>query len=162
MRRLDPFDTALLAALQRNARQTADALSAAVGLSPAACQKRVKRLRDDGVIEREVAVLDPRAVGRRITVIVEVSLERERIEFLDAFKRRMLQAEEVMQCYYVTGESDFVMILTVPDMSAYEAFTRRHFFAEANVSRFRTQIVMDRVKVGLSVPLDAAASGSAP
>eukprot|EP00752_Nemacystus_decipiens_P000760 g760.t1 len=161
MKRLDPFDTALLAALQRNARQTAEALSAAVGLSPAACQKRVKRLRDEGVIEREVAVLDPRAVGRRITAIVEVSLVRERIADLDAFKRRMLEAEEVMQCYYVTGESDFVMVLTVPDMSAYEAFTRRHFFAEANVSRFRTQIVMDRVKVGLSVPLDAAAGGPA-
>lgn len=162
MKRLDPFDTALLAALQRNARQTAEALSAAVGLSPAACQKRVKRLRDEGVIEREVAVLDPHAVGRRITAIVEVSLVRERIADLDAFKRRMLEAEEVMQCYYVTGESDFVMVLTVPDMSAYEAFTRRHFFAEANVSRFRTQIVMDRVKVGLSVPLDAAAGGPEP
>jgi len=153
MRPLDRFDRLILAEVQRDARRTAEQLAGAVGLSPAACQKRLKRLRDQGVIEREIAVLSPAALGRSLTVIVEVTLERERPEFLDAFKSRMRAAEEVMQCYYVTGEGDFVLILTMPDMTAYEAFTRRHFFEEANVARFRTQVVMDRVKVGLTTPL---------
>ena len=153
MKPLDRFDRLLLEELQINARRTAEQLAPRVGLSPAACQKRIKRLRDEGVIEREIAILSPAAVGRPLTVIVEVTLERERPEYLDAFKSRMRAAEEVMQCYYVTGDGDFVLILTMPDMTAYEAFTRRHFFEEANVARFRTLVVMDRVKVGLSVPL---------
>jgi Lrp/AsnC family leucine-responsive transcriptional regulator len=152
---MDSFDRTILTCLQANSRMTAEALSAEVGLSPAACQKRVKRLRDRGVIEREIAVLSPRAVARGLTLIVEVTLERERAEILDAFKRRMRAAPEVMQCYYVTGSADFILILTARDMSDYEDFTRRHFFAESAVSRFNTNVVMDRVKVGLSVPLEA-------
>lgn len=153
MKPLDRFDRLLLEELQIDARRTAEQLAPHVGLSPAACQKRIKRLRDEGVIEREIAILSPAAVGRPLTVIVEVTLERERPEYLDAFKGRMRAAEEVMQCYYVTGDGDFVLILTMPDMTAYEAFTRRHFFEEANVARFRTVVVMDRVKVGLNIPL---------
>lgn len=150
---MDDFDRAILTRMQVNSRVTAEALSRAVGLSPAACQKRLKRLRERGVIEREVAVLSPRAVDRGLTLIVAVTLETERPEVLDAFKQRMRAAPEVMQCYYVTGEADFVLILTTRDMADYEAFTRRHFFAESNVSRFNTQVVMDRTKVSLAVPL---------
>jgi Lrp/AsnC family leucine-responsive transcriptional regulator len=153
---MDDFDKAILTLLQQNCRMTAEALSARVGLSPAACQKRVKRLRDGGVIESEIAVLSPRAVERGLTLIVEVTLERERAEFLDSFKRRMRGEPEVMQCYYVTGSADFVLIVTARDMQAYESFTRRHFFGESNVIRFNTNVVMDRVKVGLSVPVGDA------
>ncbi|MBP5855606.1 Lrp/AsnC family transcriptional regulator [Marivibrio halodurans] len=150
---MDDFDRAILSRMQLNSRVTAETLSREVGLSPAACQKRLKRLRERGVIEREVAVLSPRAVDRGLTLIVAVTLETERPEALDAFKQRMRAAPEVMQCYYVTGDADFVLILTTRDMADYEAFTRRHFFAESNVSRFNTQVVMDRTKVSLAVPL---------
>lgn len=150
---MDDFDRAILTHLQQDSRLTAEALSKRVGLSAAACQKRVKRLRERGVIEREIAVLSPRAVGRGLTLVVDVTLASERAEFLDAFKTAMRAAPEVMQCYYVTGEADFVLILTARDMADYEAFTRRHFFAESNVQRFNTKVVMDRVKATLSVLL---------
>ena len=86
-------------------------------------------------------------------MIVEVTLDSERPDDLDRFKERMLASPEVMQCYYVTGNSDFIMILSARNMADYEAFTRRHFFAEDNVKRFRTSAVMDRVKTGFALPL---------
>lgn len=153
---MDRFDARILDLVQRNTRMTAEQMSGPVGLSPAACQKRLRRLRDSGVIAAEIAVLAPETVGRGLTMIVEVTLERERAEFLDAFKQTMLAAPEVMQCYYVTGSADFILILTARDMKDYEDFTRRYFFAQSNISRFRTNVVMDRVKVSLAVPVAAA------
>lgn len=81
-------------------------------------------------------------------------MARERPEVLDRFKRAMLAAPEVMQCYYITGNGDFMVIMTARDMKDYEAFTRRHFFHDSNVQRFQTNVVMDSVKVGLNVPID--------
>ena len=153
---MDRFDALILDALQHNARLTAEALSERVGLSPDACRKRLARLRASGVIEAEIAVLDPARVGRGLILIVEVTLQNERTADLDRFTERMRAAPEVMQCYYVTGNADFVLILSARDMADYESFTRRHFFAEDNVLRFRTSAVMDRVKTGFALPVDAA------
>ncbi len=118
---MDRFDARILHALQRNARQTADALAPQVGLSADACRKRVARLRAAGVIEAEIAVLDPAAIGRGLTLIVEVTLQNERKADLDRFKAAMSEAPEVMQCYYVTGNADFILILSARDMADYEA-----------------------------------------
>ncbi len=150
---MDSFDARILEALQRNARQTAEALSEQVGLSPDACRKRMARLRASGVIEAEVAVVDPSRVGRGLMLIVEVTLQAEQMADLDRFKARMSEAPEVMQCYYVTGNADFILILTARDMGDYEDFTRRHFHSEENIRRFRTSAVMDRVKVGFGMPV---------
>lgn len=150
---MDPFDRALLDALQTNNRQTAEQLSAQVGLSPDACRKRLSKLRQSGMIEAEVAVLNPEKLGRGLTLVVEVTLRSESPSEIDAFQTRMLQAPEVMQCFYVTGEADFVLTLTAEDMADYEGFTRRHFFDEANIAKFRTNVVMKRVKSGLTIPL---------
>lgn len=154
---MDKFDAAILTAVQDDNRLTAEQLSGRVGLSPAACQKRLKKLRDNGTIARDISVLAPEAVARGLTMIVEVTLERERAELIDQFKKTMLAAPEVMQCYYVTGSADFILVLTAKDMKDYEDFTRRYFFQQSNVSRFRTNVVMDRVKVGLAIPVEAAA-----
>lgn len=153
---MDKFDAAILNAVQDDNRLTAEQLSGRVGLSPAACQKRLKKLRDNGTIARDISVLAPEAVARGLTMIVEVTLERERAELIDQFKKTMLAAPEVMQCYYVTGSADFILVLTAKDMKDYEDFTRRYFFQQSNVSRFRTNVVMDRVKVGLAIPVEAA------
>jgi Lrp/AsnC family transcriptional regulator, leucine-responsive regulatory protein len=152
---MDRFDADILNILQQNARTTAEAMSHQVGLSPDACRKRMARLRSSGIIKAEIAVLDPASVGRGLTLIVEVSLQNERKADLDRFKTRMQAAPEVMQCYYVTGNADFILILSARDMADFEAFTRRHFFAEDNVVRFRTSAVMDRVKASLAVPVVA-------
>ena len=98
---LDDFDRRLLDALQADNRRTGEELADIVGLSPAACLRRAQRLRDEKVIERDVSILAPEALGRRLTVIVLVTLERESPDVVDAFKRSMRQAPEVMQCYYV-------------------------------------------------------------
>jgi len=150
---LDEFDLKLLTLVQKNSRLTAEQLSEKVGLSPTTCQKRLKKMRDTGVIAEEIAVLNRELIGRSLTMIVEVTLERERPEFLDQFKETMLNTPEVMQCYYVTGNADFILILTARDMKDYEDFTRRFFFHNSNVKRFHTNVVMDSVKVGLSIPV---------
>lgn len=151
---LDDFDRRLLALVQDNARLTAEQLGERVGLSASACQRRLKRLRATGVIEAEIAVVAPEAVGRALTMIVEVSLEREHPHIIDAFKKSMRATPEVMQCYYVTGDADFIIVLTARDMKSYERFTQRFFFDNPQVRRFRTFVVMDRTKVGLGVPVD--------
>lgn len=151
---LDAFDRRILAQVQRNARATAAELAEAVGLSPSACHRRLQALRAAGVVQAEVAIVDPRAVGRRVTMIVAVTLEREHSDVISEFKRAARDTAEIMQCYYVTGPADFVMVLTARSMEAYDAFVERFLFANRNVRRFETMVVMDRVKVGFEVPLD--------
>lgn len=148
---MDDIDLQILKLMQSNARLTADALSAKVGLSPPAIQKRLKKLRDTGVIENEIAVLSPSKLGREMTVVVQVVLERENRMYLDKFKRSMRNAPAVQQCYYTTGEADFILVVTVQDIKEYEKFTQEHFFDESNVSRFTSSVVMDRVKVSLDI-----------
>ncbi|MEM7177747.1 MAG: Lrp/AsnC family transcriptional regulator [Pseudomonadota bacterium] len=148
---MDDKDIAILRLVQANTQLTAEAIGHEIGLSPPAVQKRLKKMRDTGVIEKEIAVLSPAKLGRDLTVIVGVLLERENRQSLDNFKRRMREASAVQQCYYATGESDFILVVTVKDIREYEAFTQEFFFDESNVSRFTSSIVMDRVKVSLDI-----------
>lgn len=148
---LDASDRLILAALQGDARTPLDHLADDTGLSAATVQRRVRRLRVAGVIAYEKAILDPDALGWAMTFLVLVEMERERIDVLDGFRRRMRAEPQVQQCYYVTGEADFALICLARDMADYEALTRRLFFADAEVRRFRTSVVMDRTKVGLEV-----------
>ncbi len=148
---MDDKDHEILRLVQGNARMTAEVIGQDVGLSAPAVQKRLQKLRATGVIEREIAVLSPSKLGREMTIIVEVMMERENRASLDAFKRKMRSAPSVQQCYYTTGEGDFVLILTVKDIQEYEAFTQEYFFEESNISRFKTAVVMDRVKTSLDV-----------
>jgi len=151
---IDSFDARLLRAVQVNNRLTAEELAVVAGLSPSACLRRLKRLRDAGIIESDVSVIAPEAVGRGLTMVVEVTLERERPEIIDEFKRLMRATPEVMQCYYVTGEVDFVLVITARDMRRYEEFTKQFFFSNINVRRFHTMVVMDRVKIGYTLPIN--------
>jgi len=143
---LDAFDRRILALWQGDTRLPAKTIGDEVGLSAAAVQRRLKKMREEGVIEAEVALLDPVALGLPVTCIVNVDLDRERSVDLDRFRRKMLACAEVQQCYYVTGQSDFVLIVLAADMAAYEAFTRRVLLDDANVKSFVTHVVMSRVK----------------
>ncbi|MBE0574581.1 MAG: Lrp/AsnC family transcriptional regulator [Desulfuromonadales bacterium] len=153
---MDTFDARLLNIIQQNNRLTNEQLSEMVGLSPTACQRRLKRFRENGIIAADIAVISPEAIGRRMTMIVQVSLEHEQPEHLDRFKKVMLSFPEVMQCYYVTGSSDFILILTAIDMKDYEGFTRRVFFNNPNIQHFITNVVIDHVKTGLTIPVLAS------
>ena len=155
MAKLDRADAALLEAVQRNNRLTSEELAALVNLSPTDWQRRLKRLRAEGVIESDVAIVSPKAVGRPVSMIVMVSLERERADIVDRFKRSIRAAREVMLGYYVTGDADFILVVTAQDMEAYEAFTRRFFYENPDIKGFKTMVVMDRVKAGFALPIEA-------
>lgn len=150
---LDEFDLKILAILQCDNTTPQREIGEAISLSAPAVQRRIKRMAEGGVISANVAVIDPEKVGRPITVIVEIAVESERVDLLDAAKASFAAAPEVQQCYYVTGEADFVLVVTVASMAEYEALTRRLFFANPNIRRFRTLVAMDRVKAGLTVPV---------
>ncbi|MDA8747819.1 Lrp/AsnC ligand binding domain-containing protein, partial [Litoreibacter sp.] len=93
----------------------------------------------------------PEKLGRELTVIVQVMLERESRMHLESFKRKIRTAPGVQQCYYATGEADFILVIIVKNIKEYEAFTQEYFFDESNVRKFTSSIVMDRVKVSLNV-----------
>lgn len=150
---LDSFDLAILDILQKDNATPQRLIGEMVNLSAPAVQRRIKRLEEAGVIRANVAVIDPDKVGRPITIFVEVELESERVELIDAAKAGFAALPEVQQCYYVTGEADFMLVITVATMAEYEDLTRRLFFTNNNVKKFRTFVAMDRVKVGLGVPI---------
>jgi Lrp/AsnC family leucine-responsive transcriptional regulator len=152
---LDRLDARLLDIMQSNNRHSSEELGAMVGLSATAVQRRLKRLRERGVIEADVSIVKPGAVGRPIAMLVLVSLERERADIVDRFKQSIRHTPEVMNGYYVTGDSDFVLIVTAQSMEDYEAFTRKFFYENPDIKGFKTMVVMDRVKTGFLVPIDA-------
>ncbi|RAI72467.1 ArsR family transcriptional regulator [Pseudomonas fluorescens] len=154
MANLDRIDAAILVQLQRNNRLTSDELGALVNLSPSACQRRLKRLRHEGVIEGDVAIIAPKSVGRMVTMIVLVSLERERSDIVDRFKQAIRGTREVMVGYYVTGDADFMLVVTAKNMEDYEQFTRRFFYENPDIKGFKTMVVMDRVKASFEMPID--------
>lgn len=155
---LDEFDLKILDSVQRNNRLAAEEIAEKACLSPSAVGRRLRRLRRSGVIEAEVAIIAPEAIGRNLIAIVEVALERDKSHILAEFKELMLNAPEVMQCYYITGDGDFIVIMTAKNMQDYEAFARRFFSENPSVRRFRTSIVISRVKSGLTVPLETEQS----
>ena len=150
---LDDLDYKILDLVQRNSRLTSEVVGELVNLSATAVQRRLKRLRDARVIEAEVAIVSPKAVGRNLQMMVMVSLERERADIIDRFKRSLRDTPEVMSGYSVTGEADFVLFVSAIDMEDYEAFTRRFFYGNPDVKNFKTTVVIDRVKVGFELPL---------
>ncbi|PHQ69138.1 MAG: ArsR family transcriptional regulator [Sneathiella sp.] len=150
---MDQSDYKLLAVLQQNARTSIQELADHIGASTASVQRRLKVLRDEGVIKREVAVLDQKKLGFGITAVVSVELERDRLDQIDAFKRKARQDRQVMNFYCIAGDGDFVMIVVAKDIEDYEAFTHRFFFADKNVRKFRTSIVISTEKATLELPI---------
>lgn|ERR1700754_3545323 len=153
---LDAFDLAILQVLQRDNRTSQRVIGDHVNLSAPAVQRRIRRMEGEGVIQANVAVVDPARVGQGLTIIVMVQMENESVELVDKAKREFVEDPNVQQCYYVTGPADFALVVSVQDMADYEELTRRLFFANGNVKRFETLVVMDRVKVSLQVPINAA------
>jgi DNA-binding Lrp family transcriptional regulator len=99
-----------------------------VNLSAPAVQRRIKRMEELGVIHANIAVVNPAKIGQSITIFVQVEMESERTDLYESAKRSFTSAPGVQQCYYVTGEADFMLVVTVNNMSDYEALTRRLFF----------------------------------
>lgn len=148
---MDTIDRRILALFQHDTRRVAASIGAEVGLSAAAVQRRLKRLRAKGTIAAEIAILDNLAVGRPITCIVSIALGTSAAH-VDRFTRRMRSHADVQQCYHVTGGIDVVLVVTAENMEAYRAFARA-WLETPQVARYETHVVLDRVKVGLSLPV---------
>ncbi|MEO7679102.1 MAG: Lrp/AsnC family transcriptional regulator [Sphingomonas sp.] len=150
---LDAADFAILRLFQGDGDTPLQELADVCGLSVPTVQRRLRRLRDAGAIAGKVGVLGPEALGFAMTFVVMVELERERIDQLDAFRRRAMREPHVQQCYYITGDADFALICVARDLAEFEALTQRLFFADDNVRRFRTSVVLSRTKTGQTLPI---------
>ena len=150
---LDAFDRHILNLVQEDSSRTAEQLSETVPLSPSAVQRRIRRMRAEGVIVRDAAVLDPAKVGRPTFFIVSLQVERERPELLAHLRRWLADQEHVQQAFYVTGEADFILVITAPDTETYDALMARLVSENANVRRFTTNVALGLVKRGLTIPV---------
>lgn len=151
---IDRIDKRILVALQQDNRIANVDLAERVGLSPPACLKRVKRLRDEKVIARDVAILDPALAGVKMTMIVSVEMERDRRDIYQTFRTSILKAPEVTQCYQTSGSYDFVLIVNVTDIKAYEAFVERVLHTDLNIRKFHTSVAMRQVKFETAIGLE--------
>ncbi len=150
---LDAMDRRILEQLQQDAALTNQDLADTVGLSPSACLKRVKRLRESGVIDRVVALLNPEAIAACMYMVVEVIMKVDDKKLYARFEKRAIAAPEVKQCYKVTGETDFILIVSVPDLDAYDRFSNAVLYADSNMKKFRTILSRKRCKFDISTAL---------
>jgi len=159
---LDDIDLRLLDALQRDAAISNQALAALVHVSPPTCLRRVKRLRDAGLIERQIAILSADRLapllGHGLTALVEISLDRQGTEHLAAFEQRVVADDAVQQCYRVSPGPDLVLVLWVADMAAYHALVQRLFTQDANVRNVKSFFATHRAKFEPAVSLPASAA----
>lgn len=154
---LDAIDLALLEQLQSDALLSNQDLAEAVHVSPPTCLRRVKRLRETGLIERQVAILDTdrlaRITGHGLQAIVEITLDRQGDKEQQAFEMRVAQDAAVQQCYRVSPGPDFVLIVHAPDMPGYLALAQRLFNTDANVRNVKAFFSLHRAKFEPAVPL---------
>lgn len=150
---LASFDLAILGVLQNDNTVPRRLIGEQVNLSAPSVQRRIRRMEKSGVIAANTAVLDPGRTGRPLTIIVEMELVSETASGIDQIKRLFAETPQIQQCYYVTGEADFVLLMSVASMAEYEELTRTLFFGNEMVRKFKTFVSMDRVKTTLALPL---------
>jgi Lrp/AsnC family leucine-responsive transcriptional regulator len=153
---LDAIDLHLLELLQHDAARSNLALAQAAGVSPATALRRVRRLVDAGVVRRQVALLDPAAVGAPLAAVVEVTLDRQGAEHLDSFEARAVAELHVQQVWRVSPGPDFVLVAQVADMAAYLALAQRLFTQDANVRNVRAFFSVKQAKFETALPLPRA------
>jgi Lrp/AsnC family leucine-responsive transcriptional regulator len=152
---LDDLDRRILQALQMDASQTNQQLAATVHASPPTCLRRVRRLVEEGVIARQVALLDPERLSAALTAIVEITLDRQGDEEQQLFEEIVALEPAVQQCYRVSPGPDFVLVVLVADMPAYHALAHRLFASQKNVRNVRSYFSIRRSKFETAVPLAA-------
>lgn len=151
--RLSQVERTILRMLQSNSRTKLEDIATEVGASIPTVQRKIRQFRNTGIIRGEMVELNPEAVGIHMTFLILVELERERVQHLDAFRTKVRLEPQIQQCYYITGEADFALIALAKDMKEYQVLIQRLFFDDMNVKRFRTSVVMDSTKTGLTVPI---------
>jgi Lrp/AsnC family leucine-responsive transcriptional regulator len=155
--RLDAIDLRILDILQSDASLTNHALAERAHTSPATCLRRVRQLVENGVIERRVALLSQDALGHGLTAIAEVSLDRQSAEAMDAFEARAIAEASVQQCHRVSPGPDFMLIVQLADMAAYDALVGRLFTDDANVRNVKAFFSVRRAKRETRIALPVSA-----
>ncbi len=153
---IDALDRRILAELQDNARISNADLARAVGLSPSPCLRRVRELENDGVVRRYVALLEPAAVGLPVSIFVQVTLERQIEGALERFEQAIQARPEVMECYLMTGDADYLLRVVVPDLPAYERFLMDHLTRVPGVASIKSSVSLKQIKYRTALPLERA------
>ncbi|MDO4433429.1 MAG: Lrp/AsnC family transcriptional regulator [Alysiella sp.] len=150
---LDKLDRQILNILQEDATTPLVEIAEKVHSSPATCQRRIRQMHDNGVILKQVALVNPIAVGRSLSVFVAVSVESQNPALLDKFVRSLNNENDVVSCYEISGEHDYLLLIHAQDMAHYHQLTRRIFTSDNNVRAFKSQFVMDFNKVETKIVL---------
>ena len=150
---LDSTDRRILEALQRNARLPNTELAEAVGLTPAPCLRRVKRLEEEGVIDRYTALLNPNRIGLGLTVFVMITLDRQTKRTYDDFANQMRSHPEVLECYLLLGERDFLLKVVVADLETYQQFYLNHLTVVDGVRNINSIIAVNQEKHTTDLPI---------
>ncbi|RMC37988.1 Lrp/AsnC family transcriptional regulator [Paracoccus alkanivorans] len=151
---MDRIDRKLLNLLQRDASRTNAHMAEEVGLSPSSCLRRIRRLRQVGVIDRIVAILNPAKAGRRLRAVVTVELKLHGEPNTRQFLELAAREEAVTQAHAVTGEVDAILMLRLRDMEEYDALCHRLFQGRTNVARYWTMMVIRTAKDETAIPLE--------
>ncbi|MDH3375705.1 MAG: Lrp/AsnC family transcriptional regulator [Gammaproteobacteria bacterium] len=152
---LDQIDRNLLRLLQRNALASTDLLGEAAGLSPTAAKRRVNKLRANGTIVKDISIADPQRLGFEVFTLVFVNLERDRRDIVQSFKQSIEDNPRITQGFYITGDADFVLLVVSKSLEDYENFTRDFFWENPNIKSFKTMVIMDNIKLGFELPIEA-------
>lgn len=153
---LDDIDRRILAELQADASISNVELARRVHLSPSPCLTRVKALEAAGLIRRYVALLDPQQLGLHLNVFISISLKQQNRKALQAFEDAICAREEVMECYLMTGDADYLLRVAVPDMQALESFILEQLSPIAQVEKIRSSFALKQVRYKTALPLPAS------
>jgi Lrp/AsnC family leucine-responsive transcriptional regulator len=150
---LDETDRKILSLLQADCRLTLTEVAEKVGLSVSPCHRRIKRMEENGVVLRYAALVDPRAVGLPVSVFVSIKLERQKEADLERFAKAIASWQEVVECYLMTGQRDYLLRVVVADLVAYEQFIKQKLTRLDGVSSIESSFALDQVKFAVSLPL---------
>ncbi|MBK6596647.1 MAG: Lrp/AsnC family transcriptional regulator [Proteobacteria bacterium] len=150
---LDPVDLKILGELQADGRLSNVELARRVGLSPSPCLARVRALETSGVISRYVALVDPQTLGLGVSVFIHVSLEKQVERALESFESAVKRYPQVLECYLMTGDSDYLLRVAVPDVQALQAFIINELTRIAGVANIRSSFALKQVKFETALPI---------
>ncbi len=151
--KLDPLDIRILSELQNDSSHSNVELAKRVHLSPSPCLMRVKALRDKGVIRNYVALADPKLLGLGLNVFISISLKEQSKEALAEFEKCISEHDEVMECYLMTGDSDYLIRVAVADMDALEKFILEQLTPIAGIEKIRSSFALKQVRYKTALPL---------
>jgi Lrp/AsnC family leucine-responsive transcriptional regulator len=150
---IDPVDQRILTELQADGKLTNVELASRVHLSPSPCLARVRSLEERGVIDRYVALLDPHAVGLNVSVFIQISLEKQTKDALDIFEAAIMERPEVMECYLMSGDADYLLRVVVEDVPAFERLIIDKLTPISVVANIRSSFALKQVKYATALPL---------